>query len=289
MEYLQIADWIMGVACSRELLGQTANFRPFLLENGGGDRKPDCAVMLGEAVDRPQGEPSQVARPDGREMRIWKEGDEVTAEIEYADCLCRLHAGEGWKCVRTDLEETDRHAMKKLNDVLMLAFAYSLAHGQGVLIHSSCVGLDDGRGAAFIGRSGIGKSTHSRLWLRHVEGARLINDDQPAVRVFPDGNVCIYGTPWSGKTPCYRNDKAQLKGIFCMEQAKENELVRLSPVSAFSELLKSASLMYSDLSSYRKIVQTLGTVAGSVPVYRLRNRPERAAAELSYGAIGDGR
>ena len=52
MEYLQIADWIMGVSCSRELLGQTANFRPFLLENGGGDRKPDCAVMLGEAVDQ---------------------------------------------------------------------------------------------------------------------------------------------------------------------------------------------------------------------------------------------
>ena len=51
-----------------------------------------------------------------------------------------------------------------------------------VLIHASCVALDE-EGVAFIGPSGIGKSTHSGLWLKHIPGTRLLNDDQPALRL----------------------------------------------------------------------------------------------------------
>lgn len=36
-----------------------------------------------------------------------------------------------------------------------------------------------------------------------------MNDDNPVVRVI-DGEAMIYGSPWSGKTPCYRQVKAPL-------------------------------------------------------------------------------
>ncbi len=286
MTFLRIADWNMEVSCSRSLFEKIGCFHPFLMEGGEGVAV-DCMVRLGRTVQIPEGQPHQVLHPDGRELRIWKDkdGEEAFVEIAYSDCVCRLRASREWKTVETDLCEDDVCLAKKMNDILMLAFAYSLAYGGGVLIHSSCVGLENGCGAAFIGRSGIGKSTHSRLWLAYVPSTRLINDDQPAVRVLSDGSVYIYGTPWSGKTPCYRNDKAELNGIFCMEQAQENRLVKLMPVNAFSELINSTSLMYSDLSSYRMIAQTLGAIVERVPVYRLKNRPEKAAVELSYGVI----
>jgi hypothetical protein len=38
-----------------------------------------------------------------------------------------------------------------------------------------------------LGKSGTGKSTHSRLWLDYVEGSELLNDDNPVVRII-DGN-----------------------------------------------------------------------------------------------------
>lgn len=283
MTFLEIANWKIAVSCSPDLLAQTVNFRPFLCDGDGAEA--DCHVWLAREVPEMDGEPLQEAHPDGRIIRIWKKENGIYIHILYNDCVCRLHADAGWKNVETTARVTDALIDQELNDVLMLAFAYSMAFAGGVLIHSSCVGLGDGTGAAFIGRSGIGKSTHSRLWLQHVPSARLINDDQPAVRVYGDGRVVIYGTPWSGKTRCYQKDSAELKGIFCMRQSGENRLVRLDAVKAFSELLKSTSLMRCDLESYRKIVQTLSAIVEHTPVYRLENRPEKAAVELSYGAV----
>lgn len=289
MTFLEIADWRMAVSCSRQLLEQTINFKPFLCDGAEG-READCHVWLDREIAPVEGEPLQKACPDGRDIYIWEKGGEIFADIRYAGKVCRLHADAGWKNVETDAREEDAQIVQEMNDILMLAFAYSISFGGGVLIHSSCVGLDDGSGAAFIGHSGIGKSTHSRLWLNYVPTARLVNDDQPALRLMPDGKVFLFGTPWSGKTPCYRDDRAELKGIFCMEQAPENSLERLVPVKAFGELMKSTSMMRSDMASYRKIIQTLSSVVERVPVYRLRNRPEKEAAVLSYGAVaGHGR
>lgn len=283
MTFLKIAEWTMAVSCNPVLLGQTVNFRPFLCEATEGEA--DCHVWLDREIAPVEGGPLQEARPDGRVLRIWKKADGIYIHIVYPDGVCRLHADAEWKNVETDARETDSLIVQEMNDVLMLAFAYSMAYAGGVLIHSSCVGLDNGRGAAFIGHSGIGKSTHSRLWLRYVPASRLINDDQPAVRVMPDGRIFLFGTPWSGKTPCYRDDRAALKAIFCMRQAEENRLVRMDAVKAFGELLKSTSMMRCDLDSYRKIVQTLSTIVERVPIYRLENRPEKEAVDLSYGAV----
>ena len=63
-----------------------------------------------------------------------------------------------------------------------------------------------------MGKSGTGKSTHSRLWLENVPGATLLNDDNPIVRLTLVGAI-VYGSPWSGKTPCYKNESAPLAGV----------------------------------------------------------------------------
>ena len=283
MTFLKIAEWTIAVSCNPALLGQTVNFRPFLCEATEGEA--DCHVWLDREIAPVEGGPLQEARPDGRVLRIWKKADGIYIHIVYPDGVCRLHADAEWKNVETDARETDSLIVQEMNDVLMLAFAYSMAYVGGVLIHSSCVGLDNGRGAAFIGHSGIGKSTHSRLWLRYVPASRLINDDQPAVRVFPDGKVCIYGTPWSGKTPCYRNEGARLKALFFMQQAKENRAVRLDGIEAFYRLLESVSAIGRDARSFAGISETLAHVAGTVPAYLLRNLPEKEAALLSSGLI----
>ena len=110
--------------------------------------------------------------------------------------------------------------MSLLNDFIMISFIYSAAFHGGALIHASCIAIDD-KGVAFVGPSGIGKSTHSQLWLKHIPGARLLNDDQPILRLMPGGEVMLFGSPWSGKTSCYINEGVRLETIFRMEQADE--------------------------------------------------------------------
>ena len=53
---------------------------------------------------------------------------------------------------------------------------------QTVAIHSSCI-VREGKAVLFLGESGTGKSTHTRLWREHIPGAVLLNDDSPMIRV----------------------------------------------------------------------------------------------------------
>ena len=44
----------------------------------------------------------------------------------------------------------------------------------------------------FLGESGTGKSTHTRLWRENIAGSKLLNDDSPIVR-YEEGGVWVYG------------------------------------------------------------------------------------------------
>jgi len=108
-----------------------------------------------------------------------------------------------------------------LSWLLMVAFGQAILPFDTIMIHSSVVERA-GEAYSFLGKSGTGKSTHSRLWLQHLPGFNLLNDDNPAIRILTNNKVVVYGTPWSGKTPCYRNVEAELKGIIRLKQAPSN-------------------------------------------------------------------
>ena len=95
---------------------------------------------------------------------------------------------------------------------LMLLYAMRSATGDTLLFHSSTV-VKEGKAYLFLGKSGTGKSTHSGLWLKHIAGTRLLNDDNPVVYVTPEGTPMVSGSPWSGKTPCYKNEEYPVGGI----------------------------------------------------------------------------
>ena len=64
----------------------------------------------------------------------------------------------------------------RLRFILWLAFnLFSVPLGI-MAIHSSTI-VCKGKANLFLGESGTGKSTHTRLWLNNIEGSRLLNDD----------------------------------------------------------------------------------------------------------------
>ena len=86
----------------------------------------------------------------------------------------------------------------------MLCYAFAGAYEQTLLVHASVPQIGT-TAFLFQGLSGTGKSTHSQLWRTHIPQVELLNDDNPVVRITADGRISVWGTPWSGKTPCYRN------------------------------------------------------------------------------------
>lgn len=171
-----------------------------------------------------------------------------------------------------------------VDNALMIQFAMASACLGTALFHSATVSFD-GKGYMFLGKSGTGKSTHARLWLKHINGVELMNDDNPAVRVKPDGTTVVYGTPWSGKTPCYKNISAPLGGIVLLSQAPYNRITRLNGIGAYAAIVPSISGKRWDSRIADGLHETENTLAGNIPVWHLDCLPDADAARLCKETI----
>lgn len=165
----------------------------------------------------------------------------------------------------------------------MVAFAQSALLHNCILIHASVVENEE-HGYAFLGKSGTGKSTHSRLWLQYIEGFSLLNDDNPAVRIKGD-KAYIYGTPWSGKTQCYRNEVRVLGGLVRLKQAPENIFEWRKNKEALLALLPSCSAIRWNNNLYSSLINILIEIIGMVPIGELQCLPDEGAAKLCYNKL----
>ncbi|WP_180268383.1 hypothetical protein [Sphingobacterium sp. 1.A.4] len=151
----------------------------------------------------------------------------------------------------------------------MMLYGQSAIWEGVILIHASLVALE-GKAYAFLGKSGTGKSTHSSLWLKAFPNAELLNDDNPAIRINPDGKCFIYGTPWSGKTACYKSMKVELAGIVRLHQFKENGFERLEEMKAFLALLPSCTGIRWHSELFRRMNDIVEGIVNNVPIGFLR-------------------
>jgi len=182
-----------------------------------------------------------------------------------------------------------------IDNALMVLYALTTAVKGTVLFHAAVVSHegprqdghcpDERRGYMFLGKSGTGKSTHASLWGKYIEGTELVNDDNPVVRVTDDGQAVVYGSPWSGKTPCYRNVSYPVGGIVMLSQAPYNKITPLKSVEAYIALMTSISGMRWDEKIAEGLHQTENALASHIPIWHLECLPDEAAARLCQTTI----
>lgn len=206
----------------------------------------------------------------------------IIKDINGAEC-CLLRSDKEFRCCRCALNGNYNMRSFGLNNALMLIFAFAGSRHDTLLIHASLV-RQNGYGYAFIAKSGTGKSTHVSLWLRHLPGCDLMNDDNPIVRII-DGEAYIFGGPWSGKTPCYRNVKARLGAITRIDRAPANSIERLAPIEAFASFLPSCSSMKWDEDIFNRICNTVTKIIETTAIYTLHCLPNEEAAILCNKTI----
>ncbi|MBO7371067.1 MAG: hypothetical protein J6U34_01015 [Bacteroidales bacterium] len=281
--YYTVAEHLFSVVAQDDILAAMRNYEPFRTE--AEEDSPSLLFRL--RVD------------DGPGVKYIEE----TRQDEEGQVIVCGHTGlhepvfefiwdertAGWLVCTQDYREGTLHlsghlVKTALDNALMVLFAMASSVRSTALFHSAVVSYR-GKGYMFLGRSGTGKSTHASLWRRYIEGTELMNDDNPAVRIRPDGTAMVYGTPWSGKTPCYRNVSCPVGGIVLLSQAPYNEIKRLKGIEAYAAVMPSISGKRWDRSIADGLHETENELAGKVPVWHLDCLPDEAAAQLCKKSI----
>ena len=166
-----------------------------------------------------------------------------------------------------------------IDNALMLTYAFRTAPLMTLEMHAAVVVKGD-LGYLFLGHSGTGKSTHARQWLQAFPDAWLLNDDNPILRVMSDGEVRVYGSPWSGKTPCYVSNHAPVGGIIKLSQAPHNKIRSASLPEAYAYILSSASGLKMDQYIADNMYKTIKHIVTHITCYHLECLPNTDAAKV---------
>lgn len=250
-----------------------------------GDVEPEWQVVFGNELEKPA---------------QWTELYRFVFEIDMTSCVF-AKSGDTYYFIMETTNPAEKPLLMRyaggnvveatigLNPVMLrfalwMAVSMLSASSKMVLIHSSVI-VHQGRAVLFLGESGTGKSTHTRLWLKYIPGSHLLNDDSPILAVV-DGKPMVYGSPWSGKTHCYHQLCFPLAAVVRLSQAPYNKIRQLGIIEAFSAIHPSCPPALAQDNEFQDmVVDMLSDVLSTTPVFHLECLPDEAAAWTSHDAI----
>ena len=151
------------------------------------------------------------------------------------------------------------------------------------VMHGSVIAVD-GRAYVFTAKSGVGKTTHTRLWLQKFgDRAHVLNGDKPIVR-FINGIPYACGTPWRGKENYGINEMLPLCGIVFFGRGIDNRAYPMEKEEAFFGL--STQIYRSrDRDVLLKTLALTDRLINSVKLVRAECNMQEEAADVVYSAI----
>lgn len=149
-----------------------------------------------------------------------------------------------------------------------------------LLMHGAVVAVD-GQAYLFTAKSGTGKTTHTRLWMRQFgDRAVMVNGDKPLLHITSEG-VTVYGTPWDGKEHLSTNTSCPLKALCILTRSETNHIERISKKEAPPMLCQQSYRPCSPIGA-QKTLALVDRLGSSVPLYRLGCNMEPEAALVAY-------
>ena len=281
MQLYTIAGLTIG--CYEKCLNRITGFSVFSQE--WDEKGPDVIIELNKILESKNHTPSYYFQLNENQCEFTHIDDVFFYRMIQPDgnnLLMEMRLIEDKMYVTTNMNvHTPSHLLRF---AVWLAFGIYSVSRHTVAVHSSTVIYKD-KAILFLGESGTGKSTHTRLWLKHIPDTELLNDDSPFV--FADKkNAVAFGSPWSGKTPCFKNKHVPIAGIVRLSKAPCNKIVKLSKISAVGALLPSCppAFAYDEYLSDR-ICDILSLLIQQVPVYSLECVPDESAAKLVFSTL----
>jgi hypothetical protein len=196
-----------------------------------------------------------------------------------------------------------------------LLITHRLAHEQAIELHGTGIVRLNGEANLFVGHSGAGKSTTTRLWTA-IEDVEVLSDDRIIVRRDEDGSTAdlkmdasgekigilrlrdrsasstghstqddkkhkmrMYGTPWHGEAMFASPNSAALTRIFVLEHGDGNVITRLTPSQAVAELFARSFVPFHRHEYVESALVFLEELVDAIPVYRYAFEPDQRAVD----------
>ena len=284
-KFYKVAGHIFSLSFENgKIEGLLSNYRPFETDS---IEDPLFRVVLVDELEEPAKENFYTTPDDAEEPRLdlFKAGEDWWVEMAPTGKMAQIaqfHTDRDFRSGKLRVSDP-KYTRFAIDNAAMLLYAFRTACLGTLEMHSSVVKYM-GKAYMFLAPSGTGKSTHSRMWLENLEDVELLNDDNPIVRI-EDGVAVCYGSPWSGKTPCYRNISAPIGAMVQISRAKENKAEKL-------DLFQSYAIIHSSTSGLRAIREmadglheSVATLAQEVPIFKMNCLPDADAAFVCCQAV----
>lgn len=264
-----------------------AAYKPFITESTGAPLFRLRVEYVDDLKNTHPGRPKECLNDEAPYFWIFDKEGRFNFGFSYSksrpDCILVPSEDFSDSVVYIPSSMAERLTDFAISNSMMLLYTFRTSPFETLMVHASVIRHNDG-GYMFLGRSGTGKSTHSRLWLSNIEDAELLNDDNPVIRII-DGEAMVFGTPWSGKTHCYKNESVPLKAVVRLSQAPYNKITRNIPLQAYASLMPACSCMRWDRTSTDALHRTVEKVISKVRCWHLECLPDADAAYTCHKAV----
>jgi len=214
----------------------------------------------------------------------------------HIEWLCREYLSDGEPEFTVRAEDRDIERERAMSEaefsegylesvVIYRKIAEELYRYDGFVFHGAVLNYE-GRAYAVTARSGVGKTTHTRLWLEAFgDRVHYLNGDKPIIRII-DGKPIAYGTPWMGKESYGRNESAELCGIAFLERGERNVA---TPADLDSSVMKLISQIYMPKSAdgASRTMSLADELLSLVKLVDLKCNMDIEAAYTLYGAFAE--
>jgi hypothetical protein len=163
-----------------------------------------------------------------------------------------------------------------------------IAQREGYMsIHASAINYKDDA-IIFSAPSKTGKSTHARMWMeKYKDDVSMINDDKPLI--FQDkSKFMVSGSPFSGKQGINQNVVKPLKAIIFLEQASQDEMIKLNTTEALLRLVKNM-LRPKDEETWNKLLLLMNELLLVTPIYLLKATKSMTSVSLVHKMLYGGK
>ncbi len=149
-----------------------------------------------------------------------------------------------------------------------------------ILMHSAVIAVD-GIAYVFLAKSGVGKSTHIRLW-QEVFGERavVVNGDKPLFS-FEESTLTVHGSPWKGKEQLGRPISLPVGGICLLERGAVNTIERASEAEIVAKIFHQV-LLPTNAAEQAFFMSLINRIIKEIPIYKLKCNMEQEAALVAY-------
>ena len=170
------------------------------------------------------------------------------------------------------------------NIVMYRKIAERLADFDAIVFHGAVLEYCN-TAYAITAHSGVGKTTHTRIWLNEFgDKVKILNGDKPILRMI-DGQIYACSTPWMGKEGYGYNAIRPLGGIAFLLRGTQNRSRTIAPCDAVMRFMNQVYLSKGNILSLTKSMRVVDSILSATPLYEFECNMQPEAAHVAYEAF----